>query len=107
MAVLSTMDPVVIELVGEYDVARKEAMRAELAAGETASFVVLDMTAVNYLDSTALSELLRLRRLTTVHNGVLRVVLKDSAIRRLFAITGIDKTIGVYDELAAALEDPA
>jgi anti-anti-sigma factor len=71
-----------IELWGEYDIARKEELRAIFGQIANGDAVTIDMSRVTYVDSTFLAELasMRLRRherpvtLVGVHNNIIRIL---------------------------------
>ncbi|HEX2302290.1 MAG TPA: STAS domain-containing protein [Gaiella sp.] len=69
--------------------------------------VVLDLTGVAFLDSTALGTMVGVLRRVREAGGELRVVLPETTARRIFEITGLDDVLSVYPTRAAALEVPA
>lgn len=92
---------------GEYDLACKDRLRAELARLADDFHVILDFTGVRYLDSTFLSELVRMSRLRRERGFPIEtIVLSHSAIvRKLFALTQLDRLFHITDSLDGALED--
>ena len=68
--------------------------------GHTA--MVLDLSAVEFIDSTGLSVLLTgLRRMTQQH-GRLAIVCTNPTVLRLFQITGLDTTFDIFADRPAA-----
>ena len=67
---------------------------------------VIDMRTVTYLDSTALGMLIAARERIAGRGGVVRIVSSDPRLRRLLKVTGIEKSVSVYEDLKAALETP-
>jgi anti-sigma B factor antagonist len=66
--------------------------------------LVIDLTGVAFLDSTALGTIIGAVRRVREVGGDLRVVLPETAARRIFEITGLDEVLEVHPTRAAALE---
>ncbi|MGR4065714.1 MAG: STAS domain-containing protein [Vulcanimicrobiaceae bacterium] len=99
-------DTVVVTLDGEYDIARQGELDEALAPAYGASVAILDLRAVSYMDSTALTCLLRLKkRMAESGPGVVRLVAPQRPIVRLLDITRLDTVFDVYDSLDAARRD--
>ena len=65
--------------------------------------VVVDLKGIQYIDSTAIKALLDARRLF-IQRGQQFVISEPNAIcRKLFSITGVDKTIPIFEFVAEAL----
>jgi anti-sigma B factor antagonist len=95
---------VVVSLHGELDAYQApdlHAAFAEVAAGARGATVVLDLAAVTFLDSTVLGTVVGLVRRQRESGGELRVVLPETAARRIFELTGLD---GVLDVRASRAE---
>jgi anti-sigma B factor antagonist len=95
----------VVTVVGEVDVytapALDDALSAAVVAGAT--LIVVDLSAVDFLDSTGLSVLVKaLKRVRDVE-GSLSVVVTASRVAKVFRITGLDQVIPVHPSLADAL----
>jgi anti-anti-sigma factor len=84
-----------IELNGEYDLARKQELSAlfDSLAGDDP--VVIDITNVTYVDSTALRELSTLR----LRNPDRAITLfgPNSNVRRVFALASFDRVFDIRD----------
>jgi len=73
------------------------------AIGQGKTQVVLDLSAVEFIDSTGLSVLLNgLRRLTRA-GGRMALVCTNPTVLRLFVITRLDSTFQIVGTRAAAL----
>jgi anti-sigma B factor antagonist len=98
-------DLAVVTAQGEIDVATSEPLRQALLAAEQqgARYVVVDLTAVDFLDSTGLGVLVGRLKLVRNHSGWLRIVCSNDRILRVFRITGLDKVFGIHDSLEDAL----
>jgi anti-sigma B factor antagonist len=92
------VNQVQIELEGEIDVDVSERVRERVldavrdAAGRP---VVVDMAAVTFIDSSGLSAVLAGLRLARGHGGTVRLVNVGPQIRRIFAVTGLDRQLGI------------
>jgi anti-sigma B factor antagonist len=102
----------VVRIRGEVDLSNAERLHDELVArvGET-PWLVLDLSACDYLDSAGLSVIARIHARCRARGAQLRIVVPTSAatVERLLAITGMDEILQVdrsVDE-ALALADAA
>jgi anti-sigma B factor antagonist len=66
--------------------------------------VVIDMSGVEFIDSTGLSVLLNGLRRVTRANGRLALVVSNPTVLRLFQITKLDSTFDIQPTREAALE---
>jgi anti-anti-sigma factor len=83
--------PNVVTLSGEYDLNNKEALHIKFAALQNETDLVFDLSAVTYLDSGFLGELVRLHNART-RSGLPKetlVISRDSVVERLFGIVGV------------------
>ena len=72
-----------------------------ISTGKTA--IVLDLSQVEFIDSTGLSVLLNgLRRITRGH-GRLAIVCSNPTVLRLFEITRLDSTFDIFGDRQTAL----
>ena len=99
-------DGVVLRVLGDLDMAGAPRLRnavvSEVGAGTR--LIVLDLTGVDYLDSTGLGVVIgALRRLRT-HDGELRVVCPEPRIRRVFEVCDLDRVLEFHVDVDAALE---
>lgn len=96
----------VIELEGEVDVYTapqlKQQMINLLESGNKQ--MIIDLTKVEYLDSTALGVLIGgLKRMREM-DGNMMLVCPSARIRRVFEITGLDKIFDIYNTADEAQE---
>lgn len=97
----------VVAVAGEVDVATAPRLRKEAIAlvGGGHHRVVLDLEAVDFMDSTGLGVLIGvLRRLNAV-DGCLRVVCTTPRIMDLFSVTGLDRVFDIRATVADAVAD--
>lgn len=105
-------DVAVVEVTGEVDVytapALDEALAELVAAGRTG--IVVDLTAVDFLDSTGLGVLVKTLKRVREQQGHLAVVAVEERIRKIFRITGLDTVMSlstsVDDAVAGAAPRP-
>jgi anti-sigma B factor antagonist len=67
--------------------------------------LVVDLTAVSFLDSTVLGVLVRAIRDVDGRGGKVRVVLPGGTARRIFEITTLDRVLPVADSRKQALAE--
>ena len=89
----------IIELEGEVDVYTapqlKQQMISILESG--AKMMVVNLTKVDYLDSTALGVLIGGLKRMRERDGNLVLICPSPRIRRVFEITGLDKIFDIYN----------
>jgi anti-sigma B factor antagonist len=95
----------VISVEGELHVSTapefSRALNTAIARGSTS--VVLDMTAVSFIDSTGLSVLLNALRRVTRRGGRLAIACANPTVLRLFEITRLDSTFDITPDVDAAI----
>ncbi|MGB8518947.1 MAG: STAS domain-containing protein [Candidatus Tumulicola sp.] len=99
----------VIALRGELDIARKEELRAALSV-DGADGVLLDMSGVDYADSTALTELLRFRLVAKERDLPVAVVIATPQLDRIVRYAGLYEVFDVFsnrDDARRHLEEAA
>jgi anti-anti-sigma factor len=79
-----------------------ERLNEVIAAGATA--VIVDLTAVGFIDSTGLSVLLNALRRVTRAGGSLVLVCTNPTVLRLFEVTKMDTTFTIVSTREQALE---
>ena len=99
----------VFELSGSLDIATSPTVRASLLeASERGDHrLIVDLTDVDFLDSTGLGALIGAQRRAKEFDGEVRLVVKEGQIVRLLRITGLLKIFGVYPTLDDAVGDGA
>ena len=95
----------VINVRGEIHVstAADFAKRLGEAISRGATAVVIDMTQVEFIDSTGLTVLLNGLRDITLRRGRLALAISNPTVLRLFEITRLDTTFDIEDTREAAL----
>ncbi|HKA82709.1 MAG TPA: STAS domain-containing protein [Acidimicrobiales bacterium] len=95
----------VVTVHGEIDVATSPALRERLIGlvNDGSAQLVLDLEAVDFLDSTGLGTIVSILKRTRSHGGDLRLVCTEARIRRLFEITGLDSAVPLHASLDDAI----
>ncbi len=99
----------VVVLSGEIDLSNHAALRGGLndLIVDGAVDLVLDMSAVSFIDSTGLGALIGTRRRVHAFRGSLAIVLTDQMTRKVFEITGLDKVFDLHETLDTAVRASA
>lgn len=92
------LDPTLVVFAGEYDVGSKSSLRALLDRIAEIPDLVLDFREVTFIDSTCVTELLRMHTLR-VTSSLPRetIVLGSTPIRRLFEVLDLYRVFNVVD----------
>jgi anti-sigma B factor antagonist len=95
----------VVSVFGEVDVATAPELKERLTGlvNDGRVKLVLDLSGVDFLDSTGLGMIVSALKRARTHNGDLRIVCTESRITRLFEITGLDKALTVWPTADAAV----
>jgi len=99
-------ETVVFKLTGSLDLATSPSVRAALLeeTGEGKKHdVIVDLTGLEFLDSTGLGALIGAQRRALENDSEVRLVVSEGPIARLLNITGLVRVFGVYPSLEAAL----
>ena len=102
----TTAPPLIITIPeDEWDILSRDRIDLLLTPALTNPHVVIDLSAVTYLDSTALNRLVMIHRTRETEPDIppLRLVIASSNIRRLFKITDLDGIMRIYGTLEDAL----
>jgi anti-sigma B factor antagonist len=100
-------DVQVFELTGSLDIATSPTVRAALteASERDSHRLIVDLTLVDFLDSTGLGALIGGQRRAKEFGGEVRLVAKEGQILRLLRITGLLKVFAVYATLDEAVSE--
>jgi anti-sigma B factor antagonist len=89
---------------GEIDFATgpqlKDAINERLISGDVN--LVMDLQAVDFIESTGLGALIGGRRRAHALKGSLRLVCTEEQLLKIFRITGLDKVFAIYDSVEQA-----
>jgi anti-anti-sigma regulatory factor len=95
---MSELDPTTVVFAGEYDVMSKASLRVLLDRITEVPDLVLDFREVTFIDSTCVTELLRMHTLR-ITNSLPRetIVLGPTPIRRLFEVLDLYRVFNVVE----------
>jgi anti-sigma B factor antagonist len=87
-----------IDLEGEVDVYTAPQLKQQIITllDSGVKHVVVNLSAVDYLDSTALGVLIGGLKRLRERNGTLDLICPNQRIKRIFEITGLDKIFDIY-----------
>jgi anti-anti-sigma factor len=94
--------PAILRASGELDAFVLPDLQAAFDALGATAAVVFDLSAVTFLDSTALGLVVRAVREIAERGGQARVVLPASSARRIFEITTLDRVLPVAESAVEA-----
>ena len=98
-------DYTVVTPRGEVDfataLALKQTLNEALARGR--AHLVVDLEAVDFLESTGLGALIGARRRALGMGGSLSLVTTHQELLRIFRVTGMDTVFTIHDSVAAAV----
>jgi len=95
----------VVVVRGEVDIATAPKLREKLVelASQGAKHVVVDLEAVEFLDSTGLGVLIGGMKRLRAMEGDLTLVCTQPRILKVFEITGLNRAFAIYETLGAAV----
>jgi anti-sigma B factor antagonist len=95
----------VIAVGGEIDVYTAPKLRDKITelVGDGRYDLVVDLEAVEFLDSTGLGVLVGGLKKVRAHDGSLRLVCTQDRLLKIFRITGLAKVFDIHDSAEAAL----
>ena len=97
-------ETVVMVFSGEYDLSSQQQLRRAFDSLAPKGRAVLDFTRVTYIDSTVLSELVRLNTLRLeARLDAVTLVTSNSNIRRVLSLVHLTDVLRVVDSLDAAV----
>lgn len=101
----SSGNSLLMRLSGSLDVATSPSLKDALAKAlhEQGSNVVVDLTQVEFLDSTGLGALMGAHRRALENGGRLALIVHEGPISRLLTITGLSRVFSVYPSVGEAL----
>jgi anti-sigma B factor antagonist len=96
----------VVVLEGEIDIYSAPEFKEVLVNGIEggARRMIVDLTMVTFIDSTALGVLVSGAKRVRPRNGNLDIVCTDENIIRIFEITGLDRIFGIYPSRGEAIK---
>ena len=89
--------PVVVELIGGFDLSSAGQLAERLARVRDDPFVIVDLRAVTYLDSLAITELMRAHLNAVRAGGAIAIVSADERLARVLRIAGLTRVARLFD----------
>ena len=97
-------DAVVVHVGGDLDVYTAPRLRETLAeVVANGGRLVLDLSEVHFIDSTALGVLVSTQQQTQSTGSELRLVVDDPYLLKIFRITGFDGLFSIFPQVADAV----
>jgi anti-sigma B factor antagonist len=93
-----------MSVTGEIDLYTAPRLHGELAAalaGDSAARIVVDMSGVDFCDSTGMNVLLAAHRRAREQGGDLELASPRPAVRKVLQVTGLETVFTVMDDPAA------
>jgi anti-sigma B factor antagonist len=97
-------DHIVLALAGEIDLYTAPRLQTELTAAVAAAKsaqIVVDMSAVEFCDSTGMNVLLAAHRLASEKGGDLTLAAPRPPVRKILEVTGLQSVFTIHDDLAS------
>jgi anti-sigma B factor antagonist len=92
-------DTPLIAVAADVDISNVDDLRHALEAAPHADRVVLDMTGVGFLDSTALAAIVRYRNAVAARGTIVTLVIDSPLVRRIFSLTNFDRQFTIVARL--------
>lgn len=99
------MDPTIVSLSGEFDIDRQHELRETLEPFYEQPYLIVDLTGVQYVDSSCLCEFMRMRRARSDAGArPACFVVDEQRFGRLFRFLGLDEIFPVVHSIEEAFE---
>jgi anti-sigma B factor antagonist len=92
-------EPAVVRLAGEFDIATRSEMCAAFQAAAGNPRVIVDLSALRYIDSTTIDELFRAAVRAERLAGRMLIVTPDQRMIRLLSLAGLTERLTIVDTL--------
>lgn len=94
-----------IQIEGEIDLSTVPQFERELTSHvEEGRSVVVDLTAVDFMDSTGIGVLVRASNSARAGDAAISLACGPGSVRRVLEVSGLDKMIRVYPDAHAAVQ---
>jgi len=91
----------IVSLNGEFDIESSQTLKGEVRKNLTSGNpnIVIDLTKVNYVDSSGLGTLIALQKDARFNGGSLSIVGASEQIKRVMKMTNLDKLFDFYTSI--------
>ncbi|WP_344865402.1 STAS domain-containing protein [Planomonospora alba] len=99
-------DHAIVTIVGEIDLYTAPRLQSELTRilDESApAFMVIDMSGVEFCDSTGMNVLLSAHKRLRERDGVLEMAAPRPAVRKILQVTGLDSVFTIHEAVPEGL----
>lgn len=104
MSTRSDGERTIVALAGEIDLYTAPRLQSELSAALSAAdgpaWLVVDMSAVDFCDSTGMNVLLAAFRQAQERGGGLSLLAPRPSVRKILEVTGLNSVFTIHDDLA-------
>ena len=101
-------DHVVVRMKGDLDIVNSSDFKKWIVDHLIASGrknIVLDMTKLNYMDSSGLGVIISIQKHCKLNGGSLAIFGLNTQIRKLLELTSLDRILKIKDNLEEALKE--
>lgn len=97
----------VVAPIGELDLASVPQLRQAVVAlvGSGNNDVVLDLAAVDFIDSVGLGGVVAVAKRVLAHGGTFRVARPEARVWSVFTLVGLDRVLECHDDLDSATQE--
>lgn len=97
----------VITLPDEIDISNSDQVRDELLSllNRGPAVMIVDMAGTTFCDSAGVNALVRAHKRASANGAEIRLVVASLGVKKVLAITGVDRLISVCPSLAASLDE--
>ncbi len=97
-------DHAIVQLRGELDLLCAPALRTALTSNlvKSSKSVVLDLTALSFMDSSGLSELIAYQQASANQQSALAIVCAEGEVRELFSLSQLERYFHIFPSLQEA-----
>src|ERR1700683_1181427 len=92
----------------EIDITNADHVREDLLSvlNQGAALLIADLSKTTFCDSAGVGALARALRRARASQSEMRLVVGARAVRRVLSLTGVDRLLGIYPTVSAALAGP-
>ncbi|WP_245778045.1 STAS domain-containing protein [Lentzea xinjiangensis] len=96
----------VLAVAGELDIDTVPVLSARLDSDVSGAHAVLDLSGLQFMDSTGLALVLDWHRRLAEAGGQLRIASTQAPVRRLFELADVAEVLSLHETVDAAVQEP-